>query len=1248
MSSLLACVAGCNKPFSDSSKLSKHQSSCRFVIATREKANIERKARGLGSLLPKVPLKSTLRKERLQMQVAKESLVQKPNALVFSESVSEPSTLSVQEASPEPISSSSQVDERQPTPSLSLPVVASQVSRSGRPRREVRLPLRFRDYLPESATSFIDADEPAPVRRVLLIVRDRLQTTLNNFGIWREYPNRPSADPDSHLSLADLAPSPKTSNQRIAHTNPSFWPFGNFTVHSVMKWLNNGHVTKSEAELTKLVKDTILSPSFRVHHLLGFDAHTENQRLDREIIRSELHSNFTERPIHIDVPSGQAGKSPVSCTVPGFLYRSIVTVIKEAFTGSLAHLLHYSPFRLYYHNPDSGKDERVFGEIYTSDAFLAESDKVRYKSPADPADPTCTREKVVAALMFSSDATHLADFGTAKAWPIYLMLGNLTKYVRSQPDSGAMHHLAYVPSLPESFKEFVEGFHPKWRTQKAQILAHCKRELMQEVWKTLLDDNFIHAYKYGIVVKCIDGVERRIFPRLFTYSADYPEKVLLATIRDKGACPCPRCLVKSKDLDQLGMEEDTSIRHSHRTYNVTKVQRARDLIYKKAKPITGANVEALLKEHSFVPTMNAFVNRLGPDYDPFEMLVVNLLHEFELGVWKALFSHLIRILYAAGSGSDKYVIELDCRFAAISPFGRGTIRKFAANSSEMKKMAARDFEDLLQCSIPAFEGLLEEPHNQRVIKLLYRTAEWHALAKLRMQTEQSVHLLQDLTTEFGTLIRHFRDTTCVDFQTIELPKEAAARARHKAAPMGEQLPVKSATSLKRQPKGLNLQTVKMHFLGDYTNCIRVFGTTDSYSTQLGEVQHRIVKYFYALTNKRDAPVQIGQKYIRKEVLRSEEEQEINATTNLEGRFSISESRDMPVSLFELSGGNAATSVKNFIPKLQEHILCRVTSRSEGFTEEDRDSIRIRNNTIYEHFTARINYTTYDLHWDYDVINSRSRPFIMAIDPESKQHSIFWYAAVIGIFHVEFQHIGSTSKSVRPQILHFFWVHWLGPVEGHDSGRDKAMLPKIQPLPEDDEFAYGCLDPSLVVRGCHLMPAFHDGPRRQLAQNQQVQYQGRRLMTEESLSQWKNYYVGIFVDRDMFMRQLGLGLGHRAHLRSKSSLEFRPMDGVEPTTTLSSRAHKPEAERPINDMDIDEVDPNLRSCEQNLGEEQRDSDVQNLGDIYGSPGIEDEDNKDDGVAQEEDNADSCDSDDDGSVNSDYPTSESDLESLYDDF
>ena len=47
------------------------------------------------------------------------------------------------------------------------------------------------------------------------------------------------------------------------------------------------------------------------------------------------------------------------------------------------------------------------------------------------------------------------------------------------------------------------------------------------------------------------------------------------------------------------------------------------------------------------------------------MLVVDLMHEFELGVWKTLFTHLIRLLYAAGNGTDRLVLELDRQYAQM-------------------------------------------------------------------------------------------------------------------------------------------------------------------------------------------------------------------------------------------------------------------------------------------------------------------------------------------------------------------------------------------------------------------------------------------------------------------------------------------------------------------------------------------------------------------------------------------------------
>lgn len=60
---------------------------------------------------------------------------------------------------------------------------------------------------------------------------------------------------------------------------------------------------------------------------------------------------------------------------------------------------------------------------------------------------------------------------------------------------------------------------------------------------------------------------------------------------------------------------------------------------------------------------NAFMEKLGPGFDLSRMLVVDFMHEFELGVWKALFVHLIRVLYAAAPGG-KLVAVLDerCEF----------------------------------------------------------------------------------------------------------------------------------------------------------------------------------------------------------------------------------------------------------------------------------------------------------------------------------------------------------------------------------------------------------------------------------------------------------------------------------------------------------------------------------------------------------------------------------------------------------
>jgi hypothetical protein len=57
-----------------------------------------------------------------------------------------------------------------------------------------------------------------------------------------------------------------------------------------------------------------------------------------------------------------------------------------------------------------------------------------------------------------------------------------------------------------------------------------------------------------------------------------------------------------------------------------------------------------------------FGEKLGSfGFNPYVMLVVDLLHEFELGTWKAIFTHLLRLLHAAAP-AGRCVAELDRRY----------------------------------------------------------------------------------------------------------------------------------------------------------------------------------------------------------------------------------------------------------------------------------------------------------------------------------------------------------------------------------------------------------------------------------------------------------------------------------------------------------------------------------------------------------------------------------------------------------
>jgi hypothetical protein len=157
-------------------------------------------------------------------------------------------------------------------------------------------------------------------------------------------------------------------------------------------------------------------------------------------------------------------------------------------------------------------------------------------------------------------------------------------------------------------------------------------------------------------------------------------------------------------------------------------------------------------------------------------------------------------------------------------------------------------------------------------------AFWHGLAKLRMHTDLTLTILDTATTALGGELRNFATTTCAAFNTMELRREVAARIRRTVSREKNQTGSRAQSShdsdakmhgqlrSSARSKKFNMNTYKIHALGDYVDTIRRLGTTDSYSTEV--VSHFCFPIYSLYQStvrasgsiahaKQDTPVQAG-------------------------------------------------------------------------------------------------------------------------------------------------------------------------------------------------------------------------------------------------------------------------------------------------------------------------------------------------------------------------------------------------------
>jgi hypothetical protein len=148
---------------------------------------------------------------------------------------------------------------------------------------------------------------------------------------------------------------------------------------------------------------------------------------------------------------------------------------------------------------------------------------------------------------------------------------------------------------------------------------------------------------------------------------------------------------------------------------------------------------------------------------------------------------------------------------------------------------------------------------------------------------------------------------------------------------------------------------------------------------------------------------------------------------------------------------------------------------------------------------RLNYTTYDVRRDDDVIHpTSSHCNIMVLNPScsSAEHP-FWYARVLGIYHSNVIYTGTEVIDYQPQQLHFLWVRWYQ-IEDIPAGWDARRLDRLRFPSIHDTNSFGFLDPADVLRSCHIAPVFTLG---------KVHADGSGISRHaHDGKDWKSYYV----------------------------------------------------------------------------------------------------------------------------------------------
>lgn len=179
-----------------------------------------------------------------------------------------------------------------------------------------------------------------------------------------------------------------------------------------------------------------------------------------------------------------------------------------------------------------------------------------------------------------------------------------------------------------------------------------------------------------------------------------------------------------------------------------------------------------------------------------------------------------------------------------------------------------------------------------------------------------------------------------------------------------------------------------------------------------------------------------------------------------------------------------------------------------FSEQERRKVIFANERIYRHKIMRVNYTTYDVRRGQDSLSSRTRSDIMMLARETDGNESlppphpFEYARIIGIFHVDIVHQIAEENTSTTTSIEIIWVRRFRIDATYAAGFKKKRLHRLEFLPSSDPEAFGFVHPDEIIRGAHLIPAFHYGGTNQFLSGVSI------ARNEDENDDYRYFYVNM--------------------------------------------------------------------------------------------------------------------------------------------